>query len=63
MSGFLNNSIKVYPVKLKIGMLYHLNNTFRNTAFLDICQYALKRLIILGLELLESEINRKVYLK
>ena len=23
----------VYPIKLKIGMLYHMNNTFRNTVF------------------------------
>ena len=28
MSGFLNNSVRVYPVKLRIGMLYHTNNTF-----------------------------------
>ena len=33
MSGFLDNSVKVYLVKLKIGMLYHTNNTFRNTVF------------------------------
>ena len=31
MSGFLNNSVTVYPIKLKIGMLDHMNNTFRNT--------------------------------
>ena len=31
MSGFLNNSFRVYPVKLKIGMLYYTNNTFRDT--------------------------------
>ena len=28
MLGFLNNSVRVYPVKLRIGMLYHTNNTF-----------------------------------
>ena len=33
MSGFLNNSVRVYPTKLKIGMLDHMNNTFRNTVF------------------------------
>ena len=33
MSGFLNNSVRVYPIKLKLGMLDHMNNTFRNTAF------------------------------
>ena len=31
LSGFLNNSVKMYSIKLKIGMLYYLNNTFRNT--------------------------------
>ena len=31
--GFLNNSARVYPIKLKIGMLDHMNNTFRNTVF------------------------------
>ena len=30
--GFLNKSIRVYS-KLKIGMLYHMNNSFRNTIF------------------------------
>ena len=34
MSGFLNNSVKAYCVKLKIGMLYHVNNTFRNIVLL-----------------------------
>ena len=33
LSGFLNNSIRVYPVKLKIAMLYRTNNVFRNTVF------------------------------
>ena len=33
LSGFLNNSVRVYPVKLKIGMLDHIKNTFRNTVF------------------------------
>ena len=32
-SGFLSNSVKVYPIKLKTGMLYHMNNAFRNTVF------------------------------
>ena len=31
--GFLYNSIRVYSIKLKIGMLYHMSNTFRNTIF------------------------------
>ena len=30
---FLNNSIRVYPIKLKIGMIDHMNNTFRKTVF------------------------------
>ena len=34
--GFLNNSIRVYTIKLKIGLLYHMNNTFQNTNF-QIC--------------------------
>ena len=33
LSGFLNNSVRVYPTKLKIGMLYHMSNSFRNTVF------------------------------
>ena len=33
LSSFPNNSIRVYPVKLKIGILDHMNNTFRNTVF------------------------------
>ena len=32
-SGLLNNSIRVYSVKLKIGMVYHTNNSFQNTIF------------------------------
>ena len=28
-----NNSVRVCPRKLKIDMLYHMNNTFSNTAF------------------------------
>ena len=41
MPGFLNNSVRVYPVKLKVGMLDHMNNTFRNTVFryLSMCLY------------------------
>ena len=31
--GFLNNFIKVYTIRLEIGMLYHMNNTFENTIF------------------------------
>ena len=31
--GFLNNSVKVNSVKLKIDMLYHMKNTFQNTSF------------------------------
>ena len=30
---FLNNFAKVYPIKLKLGMLDHMNNTFRDTVF------------------------------
>ena len=42
----LNNLIRLYPIKLKTGMFYHmfyhvLTKTFRNTIFLDICQCAL----------------------
>ena len=33
MSGFLNNSVTVYTIKLKIGILYHMSNTFWNTVF------------------------------
>ena len=42
LSAFLNNSVRVYPVMLKIGILYYTNNTLRNTVFLDICQYFFK---------------------
>ena len=31
--GFLNNSISVYTIKLKLGMLYQINNAFRKTIF------------------------------
>ena len=31
--GFLNNSISVYTIKLKLGMLYQINNTFRKAIF------------------------------
>ena len=34
--NFVNNSIRVYPIKLKIDILDHINNTFWNT---DICIY------------------------
>ena len=41
----------MYPVKLKIGMLYHINNTLKHH-FLDICQCAFKvwnnQLLLLG---------------
>ena len=30
---FLDNSVRVYPIKLKPGMLDHKNSTFRNTVF------------------------------
>ena len=30
---FLNNFVKVYPINLKLGMLDHMNNTFRDTVF------------------------------
>ena len=30
---FLNNSISMYSKKLKLRMLYHMHNTFRNTIF------------------------------
>ena len=33
MSDFLKNSVRRYPVKLKLGMLDNMNNTFRNTVF------------------------------
>ena len=33
MSGFLINSVRMYPVKLKLGMLDNMNNTFQNTVF------------------------------
>ena len=36
MSGLLNNSVRVYPIKLNIGMLVHKN------IFLDICRCAFK---------------------
>ena len=32
-SGFLNNFVRVFPINLKIGMLYHMNSTLRNTVF------------------------------
>ena len=33
MSGFLNNSVRAYTVKMKIDMLYHAKNTFGNIVF------------------------------
>ena len=30
---FPNNSMRVYPIKLKIGMLYQINDTFGNAVF------------------------------
>ena len=39
--SFPNNSGRVCPLKLKIGMPYHMNNTFQNIVFLVICQCAL----------------------
>ena len=41
LSGFLNNIVRVYSVKLKIGMLYRSNNTSKQR-FLDICRCAFK---------------------
>ena len=32
-SGFLNNSVMLYPKKLKTGMLSRMNDTFGNTVF------------------------------
>ena len=31
--AFLNDSVSVYSIKLKIGMSYHKSNTFRSTIF------------------------------
>ena len=31
LSVFPKNSIRIYPIKLKIDMLYYMNNTFQNT--------------------------------
>ena len=33
LTGFLNNSIRVYPIKLITVMLDHMNNNFRGTIF------------------------------
>ena len=33
MSVFLNNFVRMYSIKLKICILYHMNNTIRNTIF------------------------------
>ena len=33
MSGFVDSSVRVYPIMPKIGMLDHMNNTFENTVF------------------------------
>ena len=30
---FPNNSVKSWAINLKIGMLYHMNNTFQNPVF------------------------------
>ena len=32
-SVFIDKVIKQHPIKLKIGMLDHMNNAFRNTVF------------------------------
>ena len=37
MSGFLNSSVRVYPINLEIGMLDHMNNTSSKHRVLDIC--------------------------
>ena len=33
LPGFLNNSFRVYPTKLKIDKFYHIKNTFWNKVF------------------------------
>ena len=33
LSIFPINSVRICPIKLKVGVLYHMNNTFQNTAF------------------------------
>ena len=33
MSSFLNNSVRVCPIKLKLGMLDHMSNASQNTIF------------------------------
>ena len=33
LSDFLYNFVRVYSIKLKIGMLYYMNNAFQNTVF------------------------------
>ena len=33
LSVFPSNSVRICPIKLKIGILYHMNNTFQNTTF------------------------------
>ena len=46
--GFLYNSIRVYSIKLKIGMPYQKNNTFWSTILLDISQCAFKAMFVLS---------------
>ena len=53
VSGFLNNFVRWYPIKLKIGMLDHVSNTFRSTILkisvdvplilITICLFKLRR--------------------
>ena len=33
LSDFLNNSVRVNTIKLKLRMYYHMNNTFRDAIF------------------------------
>ena len=40
--NFLNSFVMVYSIKLKTGILYHMNNDFQTTIFLNICQCAFK---------------------
>ena len=45
LSGFLNNSVRVYPIELKIVMLYHMNKTFRNSVFSVSINVSLNRIL------------------
>ena len=45
LSVFPNTFVMICPVNLKIGMLYHMNNIFRNTVFWMTVAVRLKLLI------------------